>query len=99
MNSADPALGAPERVRSPEARSTVLQTQTTTFRSIGWRLGQPSVRHEEIMIDRRAHSADLRRRLLSDWLDDMKLVRASTDSCIERHFDYYGKYATSHDFF
>jgi hypothetical protein len=39
------------------------------------------------------------RRSLSDWLGDMKLVQAGTDSCIDRFIDYYGKYATSHDAF
>jgi multimeric flavodoxin WrbA len=39
------------------------------------------------------------RRSLSDWLNDMKLVQAGTDSCIDRYIDYYGKYATSHDAF
>lgn len=37
------------------------------------------------------------RRSLSDWLDDMRLVQAGTNSCIDRYIDYYGKYATSHD--
>jgi multimeric flavodoxin WrbA len=39
------------------------------------------------------------RRSLSDWLNDMKLIRAGSDSCIDRYIDYYGKYATSHDAF
>ncbi|HEX3603074.1 MAG TPA: flavodoxin family protein [Steroidobacteraceae bacterium] len=39
------------------------------------------------------------RRSLSDWLDDMKLVQAGADACIDRYIDYYGKYATSHDAF
>jgi multimeric flavodoxin WrbA len=43
--------------------------------------------------------AETLRRSLSDWLDDMKLIQAGTDSCIDRYVDYYGKYATSHDAF
>jgi multimeric flavodoxin WrbA len=39
------------------------------------------------------------RRSLSDWLNDMKLIQAGTDSCIDRYIDYYGMYATSHDAF
>jgi multimeric flavodoxin WrbA len=39
------------------------------------------------------------RRALSDWLNDMKLIQAGADSCIDRYIDYYGKYATSHDAF
>jgi multimeric flavodoxin WrbA len=37
------------------------------------------------------------RRSLVDWLNDMQLVQAGRDSCIDRYIDYYGKYATSHD--
>lgn len=37
------------------------------------------------------------RRMLSDWLNDMHLVQAGTDSCIDRYVDFYGPYATSHD--
>jgi multimeric flavodoxin WrbA len=37
------------------------------------------------------------RRSLSDWLNDMDLVQAGKDSCLDRFIDYYGMYATSHD--
>jgi multimeric flavodoxin WrbA len=37
------------------------------------------------------------RRSLSDWLNDMDLIQAGADSCIDRFIDYYGPYATSHD--
>jgi multimeric flavodoxin WrbA len=37
------------------------------------------------------------RRSLSDWLNDMRLIQAGADSCIDRFIDYYGMYATSHD--
>jgi multimeric flavodoxin WrbA len=37
------------------------------------------------------------RRSLCDWLNDMRLIQAGTDSCIDRFIDYYGPYATSHD--
>jgi multimeric flavodoxin WrbA len=37
------------------------------------------------------------RRCLSDWLNDMDLVQAGTDSCLDRFIDYFGPYATSHD--
>ena len=37
------------------------------------------------------------RRSLSDWLNDMHLVQAGTDSCLDRFIDYFGPYATSHD--
>lgn len=37
------------------------------------------------------------RRCLSDWLNDMHLVAAGTDSCLDRFIDYFGPYATSHD--
>jgi multimeric flavodoxin WrbA len=40
---------------------------------------------------------DTLRRSLVDWLNDMHLVQAGTDSCIDRFIDYYGPYATSHD--
>ncbi len=36
------------------------------------------------------------RRCLSDWLNDMHLVQAGTDSCVDRFIDYFGPYATSH---
>lgn len=39
------------------------------------------------------------RRCLSDWLNDMHLVQAGTDSCLDRYIDYFGKYATSHEAF
>jgi multimeric flavodoxin WrbA len=39
------------------------------------------------------------RRALSDWLNDMKLIQAGADACIDRYIDYYGKYATSHEAF
>jgi multimeric flavodoxin WrbA len=37
------------------------------------------------------------RRCLSDWLNDMHLVQAGTDACLDRFIDYFGPYATSHD--
>jgi multimeric flavodoxin WrbA len=37
------------------------------------------------------------RRCLSDWLNDMHLIQAGTDSCLDRYIDYYGPYATSHE--
>jgi multimeric flavodoxin WrbA len=37
------------------------------------------------------------RRSLCDWLNDMHLIQAGTDSCIDRFIDYYGDYATSHE--
>jgi multimeric flavodoxin WrbA len=37
------------------------------------------------------------RRCLSDWLSDMHLIQAGTDSCVDRFIDYFGPYATSHD--
>lgn len=37
------------------------------------------------------------RRILSDWLNDMHLIQAGTDSCLDRFIDYYGMYATSHE--
>jgi multimeric flavodoxin WrbA len=37
------------------------------------------------------------RRSLSDWLNDMRLVQAGSDSCLDRFIDYFGPYATSHD--
>jgi multimeric flavodoxin WrbA len=37
------------------------------------------------------------RRSLSDWLNDMHLVQAGADSCIDRYIDYFGPYATSHE--
>lgn len=37
------------------------------------------------------------RRCLSDWLNDMHLVQAGTDSCLDRFIDYFGPYATSHN--
>jgi multimeric flavodoxin WrbA len=37
------------------------------------------------------------RRSLCDWLNDMDLLQAGADSCIDRFIDYYGPYATSHD--
>jgi multimeric flavodoxin WrbA len=37
------------------------------------------------------------RRSLCDWLNDMHLLPAGTDSCIDRFIDYYGTYAASHD--
>jgi multimeric flavodoxin WrbA len=37
------------------------------------------------------------RRSLSDWLNDMHLVQAGAESCLDRLIDYYGFYATSHD--
>ncbi len=37
------------------------------------------------------------RRCLSDWLNDMHLVQAGTDSCLDRFIDYFGPYATSHE--
>src|SRR6202012_567779 len=42
-------------------------------------------------------ATDNLRRSLSDWLNDMDLIQAGTDSCIDRFIDYYGPYATSHD--
>jgi hypothetical protein len=39
------------------------------------------------------------RRSLVDWLNDMHLVQAGTNSCIDRFIDYYGPYARSHEVF
>ena len=39
------------------------------------------------------------RRSLVDWLNDMHLVQAGTDSCFDRFIDYYGPYASSHEAF
>jgi multimeric flavodoxin WrbA len=39
------------------------------------------------------------RRCLSDWLNDMHMVQAGADSCVDRYIDYFGPYATSHDAF
>jgi len=39
------------------------------------------------------------RRCLSDWLNDMHLIQAGADSCLDRYIDYFGPYATSHDKF
>jgi len=39
------------------------------------------------------------RRSLVDWLNDMHLVHAGTDSCFDRFIDYYGPYASSHEAF
>ncbi|HEX3912477.1 MAG TPA: flavodoxin family protein [Steroidobacteraceae bacterium] len=39
------------------------------------------------------------RRSISDWLNDMDLIQAGAESCIDRYIDYYGKYAASHDAF
>jgi multimeric flavodoxin WrbA len=39
------------------------------------------------------------RRALSDWLNDMHLIQAGANSCIDRYIDYFGKYAASHDAF
>ncbi|HEX3948286.1 MAG TPA: flavodoxin family protein [Steroidobacteraceae bacterium] len=56
-------------------------------------------RSYSIVVHGDAAGTETLRRSLSDWLDDMKLVRAGADSCIDRYIDYYGKYATSHDAF
>jgi multimeric flavodoxin WrbA len=37
------------------------------------------------------------RRSLCDWLNDMHLIQAGAESCMDRFIDYYGTYATSHD--
>jgi multimeric flavodoxin WrbA len=37
------------------------------------------------------------RRNLTDWLNDMHLLQAGADSCLDRYIDYFGAYATSHD--
>jgi multimeric flavodoxin WrbA len=37
------------------------------------------------------------RRSLCDWLNDMHLIPAGTDSCFDRFIDYFGPYATSHE--
>jgi multimeric flavodoxin WrbA len=37
------------------------------------------------------------RHALCDWLNDMRLVQAGSDACIDRYIAYYGPYATSHD--
>jgi multimeric flavodoxin WrbA len=39
------------------------------------------------------------RQSLVDWLNDMHLVHAGTDSCFDRFIDYYGPYASSHEAF
>jgi multimeric flavodoxin WrbA len=37
------------------------------------------------------------RRVLRDWLEDMKLVDAGPDAVLGRYIGYYGPYATSHE--
>jgi hypothetical protein len=75
------------------------------------RKGQPAAKlsltefserfHARLLIPLSAvgRSTETLRLSLSDWLDEMKLVQAGTDSCIDRYIDYFGKYATSHDAF
>jgi hypothetical protein len=41
--------------------------------------------------------AESLRRSLTDWLNDMHLVQAGANSCLDRYIDYLGAYATSHD--
>jgi hypothetical protein len=41
--------------------------------------------------------ADIVRRSLSDWLDEMELVRAGAAATIDRYVGYFEPYATSHD--
>jgi multimeric flavodoxin WrbA len=41
--------------------------------------------------------AESLRRNLTDWLNDMRLLPAGADSCLDRYIDYFGAYATSHD--
>lgn len=54
-------------------------------------------RSYSIVVHGDAAGSEQLRRALSDWLNDMKLIQAGADSCIDRYIDYYGKYATSHD--
>jgi multimeric flavodoxin WrbA len=56
-------------------------------------------RSYSIVVHGDAAGTEQLRRALSDWLNDMKLVQAGADSCIDRYIDYYGRYATSHDAF
>ena len=37
------------------------------------------------------------RRMLTDWLNDMKLVEAGSGSAVDRYIGYMGSYAESHD--
>lgn len=37
------------------------------------------------------------RRILTDWLLDMDLVRAGTAATLDRYIGYYEPYATSHE--
>ena len=41
--------------------------------------------------------AESLRRNLADWLNDMHLLQAGADSCLDRYVDYFGLYATSHE--
>jgi multimeric flavodoxin WrbA len=41
--------------------------------------------------------ADLLRRSLTDWLQDMHLVQADASATVDRYIGYYEPYATSHD--
>lgn len=44
-----------------------------------------------------AEGADTLRRSLSDWLSDMRLVRAGSAALLDRYIGYYEPYATSHE--
>jgi multimeric flavodoxin WrbA len=44
-----------------------------------------------------AEGADTLRRVLADWLTDMKLVQAGAASVIDRYIGYYEPYAISHE--
>ena len=56
-------------------------------------------RSYSVVVHGDADGAETLRRSLSDWLNDMRLLQAGADSCIDRYIGYYGKYATSHDAF
>jgi multimeric flavodoxin WrbA len=52
-----------------------------------------------IVVHGDASGAENLRRILSDWLTDMGLIRAGNKALIDRYIGYYKPYATSHDDF
>ena len=54
-------------------------------------------RSYSIVVHGDSAGTEILRRCLSDWLNDMHLVQAGADSCLDRFIDYFGPYATSHE--